>query len=303
MHLLSSRTDVLLWKKQHPMCSFIPTMGALHEGHLSLIHAAKTKQYPTLVSVFVNPTQFGEGEDFNAYPRKKKEDIHALRAANVDAVWFPSENDIYPNGELPAIPPLPSVFSELEGAVRPTHFLGVAQVLHRFFSIIQPCDVFFGQKDYQQTVLVRWLLKYFFSDTTLHVCPIVREQSGLAMSSRNNYLSPKARKEAAILFSALQRGKQVWDASHNPRYAEREVRTVLENAACIETIDYVTVRDTRTLSCSIANGAVLLVAAHVERVRLLDNTVLSEKPQKISVIPKEKSVKLEVYRHLQSTTE
>ena len=276
MHLLSSRTDVLLWKKQHPMCSFVPTMGALHEGHLSLVRAAKKKQHPALVSVFVNPTQFGEGEDFDAYPRKQKEDIHVLRTTHVDAVWFPSENDIYPNGELPPIPPLPSVFSELEGAVRPTHFLGVAQVLHRFFSIVRPRDVFFGQKDYQQTVLVRWLLEHFFPDITLHVCPIVRERSGLAMSSRNDYLSPKARREAAVLFSALQKGKQIWDISHNPQYAERETRTVLENAACIETIDYVTVRDAHTLSRSIVNGAVLLVAAQVEGVRLLDNVVLSE---------------------------
>lgn len=254
-------------------------MGALHAGHLSLVQAAKETGKKVLVSVFVNPAQFGPNEDFDAYPRNHEEDAKKLKKAGVSAVWFPTEEDIYPNGERPYIHTLPHVFSELEGAIRPTHFLGVAQVLHSFFSLVEPEDVFFGQKDYQQTVLVRWLLKEYFPDITLNICPIIRESNGLAMSSRNEYLTDTNRYMAKILFSSLQEAKKMWkEGERNPSLLEARVASLMQKSSCVEMLDYAEIRHSKTFTRFLENEAtekaVFVLVARIQGVRLLDNILL-----------------------------
>lgn len=268
------------WKEKNPEIAFVPTMGALHEGHLSLVHAAKKTEMPTLVSVFVNPTQFSPDEDFAAYPRNHKEDAEKLKSVGTDAVWFPTKNDIYPNEEKPNIHTLPPVFSELEGEVRPTHFLGVAQVLHQFFSFLSPKSVFFGQKDFQQTVLVRWLLQTYFPNISLHVCPIIREKNNLAMSSRNEYLSLQNRKCATVLSASLFAAEEKWNAGKKDiKKIIDDIKKTLEKADCVEKIDYIEARNAETLEQitkkHMPEKIVFLLAAQIQRVRLLDNIVLS----------------------------
>lgn len=254
-------------------------MGALHEGHLSLIEFAKKLEKPILVSIFVNPTQFGPNEDLDRYPRDNEGDTKKLQNAGVDAVFFPTEAEIYPEGKTPKIPPLPSVFSELEGEIRPGHFLGVAQVLTRFFEIISPSDIFFGQKDYQQTVLVKWLISVLHIPSKIHVCPIVREETGLAMSSRNAYLQNEKRHVASVLFRSLAEGKALFGAGErDPRIIRNRVLEILMQEAEITSIDYVNIRDAETLEKikTMNQLTVLLLAVRIGKVRLIDNMLLKE---------------------------
>lgn len=267
------------WRSEQKDIAFVPTMGALHQGHLSLVESAKKTGLPILTSVFVNPTQFEPHEDFNEYPRDREGDCEKLKLAGVDAVFFPNVEEIYPHGEKPNIPPLPLVFSELEGAIRPNHFLGVAQVLFRFFTLLSPSDVFFGQKDYQQTVLVQWLVDTIPFPTKVHVCPIIREESGLAMSSRNAYLKDDKRKLASILFRSLAEGKALFGAGErDPRVVRDRVLEILHQEPSITSIDYVNIRDAKTFEKieTIETLTVLLLAVRIGNVRLIDNMLLKE---------------------------
>lgn len=289
MKSIYSFSELSSWLLKNPNPAFVPTMGALHDGHLSLVREAKKSDKPVLVSVFVNPTQFGPNEDFEKYPRDQKGDAEKLVSAGADAVWFPENQDMYPEQstvirsqltEIP-IPPLPSVFSELEGEIRPTHFLGVAQVLQRFFDIIRPSSAFFGQKDYQQTVLVKWLVKSMNLPIRIVICPIVREVHGLAMSSRNEYLALEKRKAAGILYRSLQEVKRRFlVGERNPDVLAKGICSILGSKRHIDSIDYVEILSADTLEkiSIIKNPVVVLLAVRIGRVRLLDNIILAKSP-------------------------
>lgn len=277
MKILRSLTDLKKWLLENPNPHFVPTMGALHEGHLSLVSAAKNKEKSVLASVFVNPRQFAPHQDFNRYPRDEKKDSELLKNVGTDAVFFPSEQEIYSNKcPLPSLS-LPPVFGELEGKIRPTHFLGVAEVLFRFFQLTEAAKVFFGQKDFQQTVLVRWLLETHFPKIALEVCPIIREQNGLARSSRNEYLTPEQREAAQILSQTLfSLQEEFQKGERNPRVLEAKMHQNLSRESAIKMIDYAEIRNAKTLEKmeNFDEVAVALIAARFGEVRLLDNILL-----------------------------
>lgn len=204
------------WRAQIPprkSLGFVPTMGCLHEGHLDLVRRSQKECDKSLVSIFVNPTQFGKGEDFEAYPRTEKEDLKLLRECKVEAVFIPkSPQEIYPlksSFEIKA----PKEFSEtMEGKYRPGHFDGVASVVFRLFSISRPDRAFFGEKDFQQLQLIRFLVKDFQLPVVIRAVPTRREESGLALSSRNHYFNPVQREEAAYLHECLQSSNDLAEA-------------------------------------------------------------------------------------------
>ena len=188
---------------------FVPTMGALHEGHLSLVRRSKAENSFTICSVFVNPTQFNETSDLEKYPRYPSKDIEMLASVGCDILFLPRLEEVYPKGKYhnPSFS-FGRLDSRLEGAHRPGHFAGVAQVVHRLLQILEPTRLYLGQKDYQQWLIVKELIRQASLPVEAVMCPIIREKSGLAMSSRNQRLSPKQRKEAAILYKTLQGAKE-----------------------------------------------------------------------------------------------
>ena len=195
----------------------VPTMGALHEGHLSLVRASKAECGMTVVSIFVNPTQFGPNEDLAAYPRTLDADLDKLAACGTDVVFAPASNDVYGEGYATWVE-VGSVARPLEGACRPTHFRGVATVVLKLLNMAGPDRAYFGEKDYQQALVVRRMVADLDVPTAIRTCPIVREPDGLAMSSRNAYLAPGARRQAVVLWRSLCRAAE----SGRPRRARRE---------------------------------------------------------------------------------
>jgi pantoate--beta-alanine ligase len=252
----------------------VPTMGALHEGHASLVRAARRENGAVVVSIFVNPLQFGPGEDFLRYPRDLSRDLHLLRQAGADVVFAPSAKSLYPDGFSTRIgvEPLGSI---LEGKIRPGHFGGVATVVMKLLHIVQPHVLYLGRKDYQQAVLISRMIRDLDAPVRVRVLPTVREANGLALSSRNAYLSPAQRHRAGAVFQALQTGAQSLRAQPSrPRAAERAMRKTLTAAGL--SVDYTLVADPRTLApARSAHGrVVLLAAAGLEKVRLIDNLLV-----------------------------
>ena len=277
MKTLRTLQELSHWLAEHPQPALVPTMGALHAGHLALIQAAQAIGQPVLVSIFVNPAQFGPDEDFADYPRDTEGDLAKLEAAAVDAAFLPHMAEMYPGNRKPKLPVLPEVFSELEGEVRPGHFAGVAQAVFRLFQLIRPQVAFFGQKDFQQTVLVRWLVRSCGFETQIEVVPTVRETSGLALSSRNAYLSEQERIAAASLYQALQAGQRRYAVGE--RNAEHLIRTVqqqLEAEPAFESIDYVDIRGPHFFDKVhwVAKPSVLVAAVRMGKVRLIDNVIV-----------------------------
>lgn len=253
---------------------FVPTMGALHEGHLSLVRQAKRQCDIVVVSIFVNPTQFGQGEDFERYPREVGQDIDRLNAYNVDALFAPSAAEIYPEGFDTWIEP--GRLAELwEGAARPGHFRGVATVVLKFFNIARPDLSYFGQKDFQQAVILRRLVEDLSLNVRLVMCPIVRDADGLALSSRNQYLQSADRHAALAIPRSLARGQEMVHGgeAQADRVAEA-IRGVLRAEPKIQ-LDYVGIVHPGTLKPvqRIVAGTVALVAARVGGVRLIDNII------------------------------
>ncbi len=259
---------------------FVPTMGALHEGHARLIEQCRAEAGLVVVSIFVNPTQFGPNEDLTRYPRTLAEDLRKCSSAGADLVFVPGETTIYPRGRAATFVEVPGLSHVLEGASRPEHFRGVATVVMALFQIVRPDLAVFGQKDYQQQLLIRRMIEDLHVPVELVVVPTVREQDGLAMSSRNRYLDPAQRKAASVLFRALQDARNA--VASGQRDAER-VRQVLDHTISLESAvkcDYVEVADADTLE-SLAviepeRRAVALVAARVGSTRLIDNLLLTE---------------------------
>jgi len=249
----------------------VPTMGALHDGHLALVRAAKrVPGSVVVVSIFVNPLQFGADEDLDAYPRIIEDDLALLGGEGVEIVFAPSAAAMYPDGLRTAVLPGP-LGSELEGAARPTHFAGMLTVVLKLLQIVRPDRVFFGEKDYQQLVLVRQMVVDLNVDVRVAGVPIVRETDGLAMSSRNRYLDPAQRELAGLLSAALLAGTHA--ASAGAAAALAAARAVLSEVPAIE-VDYLELRDP-ALGPAPAHGAArLLVAARLGTTRLLDNVAI-----------------------------
>ena len=250
----------------------VPTMGALHDGHLALVRAARRVPGAVVaVSIFVNPLQFGADEDLDAYPRTRDDDLSLLAAEGVELVFTPTSASMYPNGRRTVVQPGP-LGAQLEGAARPGHFSGVLTVVLKLLHIISPDRILFGEKDYQQLVLVRQLVTDLDLDVRVVGVPTVREADGLARSSRNRYLDPRQRDDAAALSAALLAGAAA--AAHGAAAAVEAARSVLAAVPAVD-IDYLVVRDPMLGPAPEHGPARLLVAARVGDTRLLDNVAVT----------------------------
>jgi pantoate--beta-alanine ligase len=267
-----------LRREDNRTIGFVPTMGALHEGHLSLIHEARAMCDVVVVSIFVNPAQFSPAEDFNAYPRDLTRDAALLAEYNVDYVFAPTVEEIYPPGFSTYVT-VDGASDELEGASRPGHFRGVTTVVAILLNAVKPDFAFFGQKDAQQAVLIKRMVRDLAFNSEIVVVPIVREESGLAMSSRNSYLDDEQRRAAAVLNRALTKAREAYaEGEHSaPRLIEL-VRAIIEDEPLVR-IDYVGVNDAETLErldkIDDRPGLVSL-AVFVGKTRLIDNVVLGK---------------------------
>jgi pantoate--beta-alanine ligase len=246
----------------------VPTMGALHDGHLQLVRTAKRVQGAVVVvSIFVNPLQFGAGEDLDKYPRTLEDDLAALREAGVEIAFTPTADDMYPDGMRTSVQPGP-LGAELEGASRPTHFAGVLTVVLKLLQIVHPDRAFFGEKDYQQLVLIRQMVADLNVDVQIAGVPTVREPDGLAMSSRNRYLSAADREQAGALSAALLAG--MYAASGGAEATIDAARAVLDEVPAVE-VDYLELRGIGLGDAPRSGPARLLLAAKLGNTRLLDN--------------------------------
>lgn len=255
---------------------FVPTMGALHEGHLSLVRRSKEENDITVVSIFVNPIQFGLKEDFNKYPRDIDGDLKKLSSLNVDFVFIPEIRKMYPDGFSININ-IGGIGDIFCGAVRLGHFNGVATVVAKLFNIVMPHRVYFGQKDFQQTVIIKKLVRELNFDIDIIVCPTVREADGLAMSSRNSYLSPTERKSASILYRALKHGEGlILQGKQDASYVKTEIEKILNSEPLIS-IEYIgIVKPQRLESVEIIDSPVVIcLAVRIGTTRLIDNLPVS----------------------------
>lgn len=256
----------------------VPTMGFLHEGHLSLVRRAKAESGTTAASIFVNPTQFGPNEDLATYPRDLDADLAALETAGCDLVWTPGVADVYPAGFATYID-VGGVTEVLEGARRPGHFRGVATVVAILLNAVRPTRAYFGQKDAQQTVVLRRMIEDLALPVEMVVAPTVREPDGLAMSSRNSYLDPSQRAAAVVLYRALQATRAAWDDGERDGDRLRAAMTGVLAAQPLADVDYVSVADPRDLTelgaVDPAVGALASVAVRIGRTRLIDNELLT----------------------------
>lgn len=264
-----------LWRREGRIIGFVPTMGYLHEGHLALMRCAKVKSDRLVVSVFVNPTQFAPGEDFERYPRDLDRDLGLMASVGVDAVFAPSVKDMYPEGYQTYVE-VEEVTRPLCGARRLGHFRGVTTVVAKLFHIVKPHVAVFGEKDYQQLLTIRRMVQDLAMDVEIVGHPIVREPDGLAMSSRNVYLSPDERKQARLLSLALAEAARLVQAGERDGSALVSVaRRILAQGPSIR-IDYAELRNAETLEemGALDRPGVLALAAYVGRARLIDNAVL-----------------------------
>lgn len=259
---------------QNQSCGFVPTMGALHKGHISLIHQAKLQTDFCLVSIFVNPTQFNESSDYNSYPRQEDQDIRMLQEANVDAVFLPSTEEMYADGMPLLNLPLDGLDEVMEGTFRPGHFQGVVTVVDKFFSLIHPRKAFFGLKDFQQLAVIRLLARKRYPNIEIVPCAILREANGLAMSSRNELLDSNDRQHAAVIYQILSHLLQNWKLQpfdavlESARFAFKETNLALEYLEISNALSLEPLSDYQN------KPAVACVAVRIGRIRLIDNIEL-----------------------------
>ncbi len=255
----------------------VPTMGALHEGHLSLVRASKSRCEVTVVSIFVNPLQFGPSEDFARYPRTPELDAALLESVGVDLLFVPGVEEMYPGGEKTYVV-VEDISDRLDGVSRPGHFRGVATVVAKLFGIVRPDYALFGQKDAAQVAVLRRMVIDLNLDVELVVCPIVREKDGLAMSSRNAYLRAEQRQQALVLYRSLMYVKAAVDSG------ERDTGRLIEMGKQMiagepgARLDYFAIVDPDTLDplTEVAHGALVAVAAYIGSTRLIDNILLKK---------------------------
>lgn len=254
----------------------VPTMGALHPGHLALVRQARAENATAAATIFVNPTQFGANEDLAQYPHDLERDLDLLNQEGVDLVFAPAPGEIYPPGFQTWVD-VGAIGEILEGAHRPGHFRGVATVVAKLFNIVRPDRAYFGQKDGQQTLVVRQLVRDLNLGLDLVVVPTVREPDGLALSSRNAYLTPEQRRAAPVVYQSLCRAEERWlQGERDADSLRRTVRETLEGEPLIERIDYVSLADPTTLAelDRVEGRAMLLVAVQLGSPRLIDNIIL-----------------------------
>jgi pantoate--beta-alanine ligase len=254
---------------------FVPTMGFLHEGHLSLVRQARAENASVIVSIFVNPTQFGPNEDFAQYPRDTERDLAFLAGEGTDVVFMPSAAEMYPE-RFDSWVEVGELTRRLEGAVRPGHFRGVTTVVAKLFNIVQPTRAYFGQKDAQQAAVIRKMAVDLDMDLEVVTLPTVREPDGLAMSSRNTYLNPEQRRAATVLYQALSLARELWTQGETGAGEVRHQMAELIRREPLAAIDYVSIADAGTLEelDRIEPPALVSLAVKIGRTRLIDNIVL-----------------------------
>jgi pantoate--beta-alanine ligase len=253
----------------------VPTMGYLHEGHLSLVRRAKEENGFTAVTIFVNPTQFAPTEDLSSYPRNLERDLALLAAERVDLVFTPTDATMYPPDFQTAVT-VGQVAKPLEGASRPTHFQGVATVVAKLFNIIQPTRAYFGQKDAQQTVVLRQMVRDLNFNLEMVICPTVREADGLAMSSRNAYLSPEQRQAATVLYRALTAVSDAYMQGERDGNRLRQIMAATVASEPLARLDYASAAHPLTLQEleRVESGALFSLAVFFGKTRLIDNMVI-----------------------------
>jgi pantoate--beta-alanine ligase len=274
VNVLRTADDMRAWRADAGRVGFVPTMGALHAGHLSHLERARREGYAPVASIFVNPTQFGPGEDFAAYPRREEDDLAMLRSHGVAAVFVPTVDEMYPAGDTTRVDPGP-IAARLEGAARPGHFTGVATVVVKLLAIVRPDIAYFGQKDFQKLRVLQTVARDLDLGVAIVGGPTVREPDGLAMSSRNAYLTPDQRRDAVALSRGLFAARELWDRGERDPDALRDrVRAVAGGPGVA--LEYVSVADPITLEEleAPADRAVVSLAARVGKARLIDNVLL-----------------------------
>ena len=254
---------------------FVPTMGYLHEGHLSLVKRARTENKSVVVSIFVNPTQFGPQEDFRTYPRDTQRDLALLEEEETDVVFMPSETEMYPAGFSGWVE-VSKLTERLEGTSRPGHFKGVTTVVAKLFNIVEPTKAYFGQKDAQQAIVINKMVADLNMNPEVVTCPTIREADGLAMSSRNIYLNPDERQAALVLYQALKLAQKLWVKGERDAKRIRQQMTGLIQKQPLANIDYVSIADPKTLEEleKVIPPALASLAVRFGKTRLIDNVVL-----------------------------
>jgi pantoate--beta-alanine ligase len=253
----------------------VPTMGFLHEGHLSLVRQARSDNKSLVISIFVNPTQFGPGEDYASYPRDEARDLSLLEKEGVDIVFLPSSDEIYPPSFNSYIE-VADLGRRLEGASRPGHFRGVATVVARLFKLVRPDRAYFGQKDAQQALIISRMAADLNPGVEVITLPTVREADGLAMSSRNRYLNPDERRAAPVLYRSLSHARELWqEGEKSAPKLRRKMTAVLRKEPLVD-VDYVSVADPATLEEMerISSPALISLAVRIGATRLIDNILL-----------------------------
>ncbi len=280
MKIFEKVSDIKKYLRSRKNIGFVPTMGALHEGHARLLRCAREENEEVVLSIFVNPTQFAQNEDLTKYPRTTEADLELAGKLGVNTVFLPTETEIYPLGKNHLQMNIPSLAKYWCGASRPTHFQGVVQVVAKLLNIVRPDKAYFGQKDYQQWVIIKHLAEDLFFDTEIIACPIVREKDGLAMSSRNRYLTPEERKQAVGLYKTLQHIKEQVKKENE---AEKLLEAGKEFLRQFEKIrlDYLGIANGKTLEpltgkINKTQRPILLIAAFLGKARLIDNLFLFE---------------------------
>jgi pantoate--beta-alanine ligase len=278
MQVLTTIAELSHWRVSAiPPVGFVPTMGYLHDGHLSLVRRARSENGSVVVSIFVNPTQFGPHEDFQRYPRDLNRDFGLLDTEQVDAVFMPEVDEMYP-AEASTIVEVAALSSILEGASRPGHFRGVATIVCKLFYMVQPDRAYFGEKDYQQLQVIQRMVHDLRMAVKVVGCPTIREPDGLAMSSRNVYLGPAERQAAVALSQALSQAERLFkDGVRDGSRLQAEVQLMLDKEPLIRT-DYVAVVHPHTLQPVVSltvEGAVICLAVWIGHTRLIDNIQIS----------------------------
>ncbi|HUU41024.1 MAG TPA: pantoate--beta-alanine ligase [Desulfatiglandales bacterium] len=279
MDVSSSIADIRRWRWAEPLAvwGFVPTMGFLHEGHLSLVRKARQENDRVSVSIFVNPIQFNDPNDLAAYPYDIDRDLNMLKEIGVDLVWTPTPDIVYPNSYETFVD-VEKVTQRLEGAARPGFFRGVTTVVAKLFNVFQPHRTYFGQKDAQQAIVIKRMVEDLNFNIEVIVCPTIREADGLAMSSRNTRLSPTARQKATCLYHALCAARDLFEQGE--RDAERLKSTMTRTIESTDTarLDYVSVAHPDTLEelKVIQDRALLSLAVFLDEVRLIDNIILEK---------------------------
>ncbi len=282
MEIIREIATIHQWRadRRDQTVGFVPTMGFLHEGHLALVERAAAENDLAVVSIYVNPTQFGPTEDLESYPRDLQRDLDLLSPYGVTAVFAPTTEEMYAGGHKTRVT-VDEITRVLEGVSRPTHFEGVTTVVAKLFNCVQPDRAYFGQKDMQQTVVIGQMVRDLNFNLELVICPTVREADGLAMSSRNSYLTPEQRAAAPVLYAALSHAREQWLAGERDAdQIGQAIRTQIE-AEPLARIDYVSAANPLTLEALHGNvpaghGAAVSLAVFFGKTRLIDNIILPE---------------------------